>query len=59
MIDFKLIDIQLTDFAWLQALCDLEELDAPIELLKLQMKCRPHLKMEKRALGLEHLRLVN
>lgn len=59
MIDFKLIDLQLTDFAWLQALCDLEELDAPIELLKLQLKCRQHLKMEKRALGLEHLKLVN
>ncbi len=56
---FKLLDVQLTDFAWLQALCDLEELDAPIELLKLQMKCRPHLKMEKRALGLEHLKLIN
>lgn len=59
MIDFKLIDIQLTDFAWLQALCDLEDLDAPMELLKLQLKCRPHLKMEKRALGIEHLTQVN
>jgi hypothetical protein len=59
MIHFKLLDIQLTDFAWLQALCDLEELDAPLELLKIQMKCRPHLTMEKRALGLEHLKQVN
>jgi hypothetical protein len=59
MTIFKLIDIQSTDFAWLQALCDLEELDAPLELLKLQMKCRPHLKMEKRAFGLEHLKQVN
>jgi hypothetical protein len=52
---FKLIDLNLTDFAWLQTLCDLEELDAPIELLKVHMKCRPHLSMEKRALYLEHL----
>lgn len=59
MIKFKLIDVGLTDFAWLETLCDLEELDAPIELLRLQLKCRMHLTMEKRALGLEHLAQVN
>lgn len=58
-MNFKLIDIQLTDYAWLETLCDLEDLDAPIKLLRLQLKCRPHLRMEKRALFLEHLRQEN
>lgn len=55
---FKLIDIGLTDYAWLKTLCDLEELDAPPEIMRLQLKCRSHLIMEKRALCLEHLRLL-
>lgn len=59
MREFKLIDLQLADPAWLQALCDIEELGAPLEIIRLNLKCRPHLKMEKRALGLEHLKQVN
>jgi hypothetical protein len=58
-VPFKLIDIGLTDYAWLETLCDLEELDAPPELMRVQLKCRPHLSMEKRALYLEHLKEVN
>lgn len=59
MREFKLIAISLTDFAWLECLSDIEDLGAPPELLKVQLKCRPHLKMEKRALHIEHLRLEN
>jgi hypothetical protein len=59
MREFKLIALTLTDFAWLECLCDIEDLGAPPELLSVQLKCRPHLKMEKRALGLEHLKLIN
>jgi len=62
MIDcnrFQLIDMLLTDYSWLEVLCDMEELGASPELLRIQLKCRPHLMMEKRALGLEHLAQIN
>ena len=58
-MSFKLIDVQLPDVLWLETLCDIEELGAPQELLALQLKCRVHLRLEKRALGLEHLKQIN
>lgn len=59
MILFKLIDLSLSDTAWLEVLCIIEELGAPQELLLLQLKCRPHLNKAKRALGIEHLKYKN
>lgn len=56
---FKLIDLMLPDVLWLETLVDIEELGAPQDLLALQLKCRPHLRLEKRALGLEHLKQIN
>lgn len=59
MKSFKLIVMSLQDAPWLECLCDIEDLGAPPEILHLQLKCRPHLNMEKRALHIEHLRLEN
>lgn len=59
MISFKLIMIDITDYAWLEVLCDMADLGASPELLRVQLKCRPHLAMEKRALFIEQLTQVN
>ncbi len=56
---FKLIWPEIPDMLWLQCLEDLEELDASPELLAIQLKCRPNLDMEKRALHIEHLKFIN
>lgn len=59
MKGFKLIDINLTDYAWLETLDDCIDLDMPPELIALQVKCREHLSLEKRALYMEHMKQVN
>lgn len=51
--------IDITDYAWLEVLCDMADLGASPELLRVQLKCRPHLAMEKRALFIEQLTQVN
>ena len=59
MIDFKLIDINLTDYAWLETLDDCIDLDMPLELIKINLKCRKHLEKQKRILRIDHLKQVN
>ena len=59
MPEFKLIDLTLSDALWLEVLCDLEDLHAPHWLMKVQLKCRPHLKLEKRSFGLDQLKHTN
>lgn len=59
MIDFKLIDMTLTDYAWLETLDDCIDLDMPLELVRLNLKCRKHLERQKRILRIDHLKQVN
>lgn len=47
--------MQLSDNDWLEALCDLEELNASYDTLRINARCRTHLSKHKRILGLEHL----
>lgn len=55
----KLLDLNMTDYAWIETLDDCIDLDMPPELIKIQLKCRPHLQLEKRALGFEYLTFIN
>ena len=55
----KLIDLLLTDNAWLQTLDDCVELGLPHRFIMVNLKCRPHLEKHLRILRIWHLKEIN
>jgi hypothetical protein len=58
LIHNMIILLTISDKLWLEIMMDLEDLHE-YESLRLNLKYRPHLKEEKRALWLSHLEQIN
>lgn len=53
---FHIVDLNLSDYDWLDTMLELDDLDEQ-EILLRNIRYRVHLISEKRALGLYHLRI--